>query len=259
MFTTIKKAVTNLKFLWSAFKEYRNKLIATAGLGLLSGFFGGIGISAIIPLFSIIASQDIPGTNGIVRGIEYLFSIFHIPVALPSLLTFIILLFVLKAATRFYTDYLTGKTVADLEEKIMDDLLKKTLSARWEYLLNQKVGYLERIIMNDVSKVAYMLSGFYATILLSANFMVYAAIAFTMSMFITISTVVFGIIFLAASMPLMRRIRRIHTENVAMEKEFSHHISEHTIGAKMVKTTSIEHSVLNKTRAYLARLKQLKI
>src|SRR3989344_6335082 len=107
MFATIKKALANLKFLWSAFKEYRNKLIATAGLGLLSGFFGGIGISAIIPLFSVVVKQDIPGTNGIVRGIEYVFSIFHIPVTLPSLLIFIVLLFAIKGALRFYTDYLT--------------------------------------------------------------------------------------------------------------------------------------------------------
>src|SRR3989338_8985517 len=259
MFATIKKAIANLKFLWSAFKEYRNKLIITAGLGLLSGLFGGIGISAIIPLFSIIVKQDIPGTNGIVRSIEYVFSLFHIPVTLPALLVFIVLLFAMKGVIRFYTDYLTGKTIADLEEKIMDDLFKKTLSARWEYLLNQKVGHLERIILNDVSKVAYMLSGFYATILLSANFIVYATIAFTMSMFITISTVVFGIIFLVTSMPLMHRIRRIHSTNVTTEKEFSHHISEHAIGSKMVKTAAVEHSVLHKTKAYIIHLKQLKI
>lgn len=259
MFTTIKKAIANLKFLWSAFKEYRNKLILTAGLSLLGGFFGGIGISAIIPLFSIIVKQDIPGTNGIVRGIEYVFSIFHIPITLPSLLVFIILLFVMKGALRFYTDYLTGKTIADLEEKIADDLFKKTLSARWEYLLNQKVGHLERIILNDVNKVAYLLNGLYTTVILVANFITYAAIAFTMSLFVTISTIVFGIIFLTASMPLMSRIRRIHTANVVTWKEFSHHISEHTIGAKMIKATAVEHSVINQTRAYLARQKQLKI
>src|SRR3989344_3598783 len=259
MFATIKKAVANLKFLWSAFKEYRNKLILTAGLGLLSGFLGGIGISAIIPLFSIVAKQDIPGTNGIIRGIEYIFSILHIPITLPALLTFIILLFVTKGIIRFYTDYLTGKTVADLEEKIMDDLFKKTLSAQWGHLLNQKVGHLERIILNDVSKVAYMLSGFYATILMAANFITYAAIAFTMSLFITTSTIIFGVIFLITSMPLMYRIRKIHIANVITEKEFSHHISEHTIGAKMVKTASVEHSVINKTKTYLAHLKQLKI
>jgi len=259
MFATIKKAIANLKFLWSAFKEYRNKLIITAGLGLLSGLFGGIGISAIIPLFSIIVKQDIPGTNGIVRSIEYVFSLFHIPVTLPALLVFIVLLFAMKGVIRFYTDYLTGKTIADLEEKIMDDLFKKTLSARWEYLLNQKVGHLERIILNDVSKIAYMLSGLYATILMAANFVVYAAIAFTMSFLITTSTIVFGIIFLVASIPLMYRIRRIHTKNVITWKEFSHHISEHTIGAKMVKTAGVENSVLNKTKAYLTQQKQLKI
>jgi len=259
MFATIKKAVANLKFLWSAFKEYRNKLILTAGLGLLSGFLGGIGISAIIPLFSIVAKQDIPGTNGIIRGIEYIFSTLHIPITLPALLAFIILLFVTKGIIRFYTDYLTGKTVADLEEKIMDDLFKKTLSAQWGHLLNQKVGHLERIILNDVSKVAYMLSGFYATILMAANFITYAAIAFTMSLFITTSTIIFGVIFLITSMPLMYRIRKIHIANVITEKEFSHHISEHTIGAKMVKTASVEHSVINKTKTYLAHLKQLKI
>ena len=259
MFATIKKAVANLKFLWSAFKEYRNKLILTAGLGLLSGFLGGIGISAIIPLFSIVAKQDIPGTNGIIRGIEYIFSTLHIPITLPALLAFIILLFVTKGIIRFYTDYLTGKTVADLEEKIMDDLFKKTLSAQWGHLLNQKVGHLERIILNDVSKVAYMLSGFYATILMAANFITYAAIAFTMSLFITTSTIIFGVIFLITSMPLMYRIRKIHIANVITEKEFSHHISEHTIGAKMVKTAAVENSVINKTKTYLAHLKQLKI
>src|SRR3989344_9539882 len=251
MFTTLKKAIASLKFLWSAFKEYRSKLILTAGLGLLSGFFGGIGISAIIPLFSLVVKQDILGTNSIIRGIEYTFATFHIPVTLPTLLAFIVLIFILKGVIRFYTDYLTGKTIADLEEKIMDDLFKKTLSARWEYLLNQKVGHLERIILNDVSKVAYMLNGFYGTILLTANFTVYAAIAFTMSLSVTTSTIVFGIIFITSSMPLMSRIRRIHTANVATWKEFSHHISEHTIGAKMIKTAAAEHSVINQTKAYL--------
>lgn len=259
MFTTIKKVLVNLKFLWSAFKEYRNKLILTAGLGLLSGFLGGIGISAVIPLFSILVKQDIPGTNGIVRGIEYIFSIFHIPLILPALMTFIVLLFVLKGLIRFYTDYVTERTIADLEEKIMDDLFKKTLSAKWGYLLNQKIGHLERIILNDVNKVAYMLSGFYATILLSANFIAYAIIAFTMSMFITISTIVFGIIFLVSSVPLMHRIRKLHTKNTIADKEFSHHLSEHTIGAKMVKAAGVEHAVLNQTREYLRILKKLKI
>lgn len=259
MFTTIKKVITNLRFLWSAFKEYRNKLILTAGLGLLSGFFGGVGISAIIPLFSVVVKQDLPGTNSIVRGIEYVFSTFNVPIILPTLLAFIVLLFVIKGILRFYTDYLIGKTIANLEEKIMDDLFKKTLSARWEYLLNQKVGHLERIILNDVSKVAYMLSGFYDTILLTANFAVYATIAFTMSTLITTSTIAFGVIFIVTSMPLMSRIRRIHTANVVTWKEFSHHISEHTIGAKMIKVAAVEHSVINRTRTYLTHQKQLKI
>ena len=43
-----------LQLLKAAFWSYRSKFLLMLGLGLAAGIFGGVGIGAIIPLFSFL-------------------------------------------------------------------------------------------------------------------------------------------------------------------------------------------------------------
>ena len=54
MLNTLKKALATALYLWSAFREFRKEIALMAVLGFASGIFGGIGISIIIPLFTLI-------------------------------------------------------------------------------------------------------------------------------------------------------------------------------------------------------------
>ena len=149
MLLNFKKIKLAIQLFSKAFRGHKSKLLLMTILGLAGGFLGGIGISAVIPLFAFLVGET---TNDFVsQTIIKIFSFLGLPYNLPVLLISIALVFITKAALLFVANYLNAKASVDYERETRNLLFKQTIKADWTYLLHQKVGYLQTILFDDIN------------------------------------------------------------------------------------------------------------
>ena len=79
-----------------AFGRYQWQIVVLTVLGFASGLLEGIGINAVIPLFSFIIGGE-QGNDVISQTIRKAFDFMHVDFNLTYLLVFIVLMFIIKA------------------------------------------------------------------------------------------------------------------------------------------------------------------
>ncbi|MBI2050332.1 MAG: ABC transporter ATP-binding protein [Parcubacteria group bacterium] len=241
-----------------AFGRYKLQIILLTGLGFLSGLLEGVGINAIIPLFSFIAGGD-QGSDIISRAIRQVFYYAHIDFNLAYILIFISGMFVLKAVVLAFFNYVQIKIQTDYEERTRNELYGATFASNWEHLLKQKLGHLEVILMNDVTHGAQMLKLISTFIMVTTGLMMYAVIAINISPSVSLITLTLGGVLILLLKPLMYRTRMAAHKTAAMNKEVQHFVSENLLGMKTVKAMSVGQQVVRKGAGYFADLRKLRI
>ncbi len=244
-----------------AFKQYRGRFVLIVALGMLSGLSGGLGVGAVIPLFGLaagglgLAGED----NSISLIIKSFFDFLHLPFDLPFLVAFIAALFVVKGVIGFLTKYINDKTAAEYERTLRADLFDKTMHAGWPYLINQKLGHVERVIMNDIfisSRVVVHLS----TMILSfTTLMMYAIVALNISAPVTLLTMFLGGALVLIFKPLFAKTKQVNRVLADTEKLTAHLVSESVLGAKIVKASAVEDKILKKSHDYFDQLKKARL
>ena len=136
-----------IKLFDKAFRGYRISIITLIILGFLNGLLEGIGVNALIPMFSFVIEKQGGGSDIISQGIEKFFLYLNISFTLKYLLIFVSLLFVLKAIVLLLSNYLKIKITTDYVRQTRSELFRRTLESKWPYLLKQKIGYLEAALM----------------------------------------------------------------------------------------------------------------
>src|SRR5688572_20616018 len=97
----LSKTYTSVSLFRKAFGRYRRTIFILAGFGFLSGILGGIGIGAIIPLFSFVDGQGGVANDAMTALFKTIFSIIGIPFSLSFIVTAIVSLFIFKALFLF--------------------------------------------------------------------------------------------------------------------------------------------------------------
>ena len=242
-----------------AFWDYRRQVVFLTILAFFGGLIEGIGINALIPLFSFIAGSGQGGTDIISRTIKNLFLTIHVPFTLKYLLLFVIFLFFLRSVFSIIFQYFNVKIIADYEEKTRTKLFTKTLNANWPYLLNQKLGYLENVLMTDIQIGKSVLSAIVTITMLVLNLVVYVFIALNISVPITIFTLFVGGMLFFIIRPLMRRSRIIGRETSKTNKIVSHFINQSILGLKTIKSMMAGERIVEIGREHFAKLKDLSV
>jgi ABC-type multidrug transport system fused ATPase/permease subunit len=240
------------------FRRHKKPLILIILLGFLAGLSGGIGIGAIIPLFSVLTGESVGVADFITQTIEKVFIFLHIPFTLPFLGVLIAFLFVLKAAINFLARYVDGRTTAEYEAVLRSDLFSKTLRASWPYLLNQKTGHIERMIMHDVFAGTQILAAMTNLILLGTSLAMYAFIAFNISAGVTLLTILFGLILFWIFKPLYYKTRKLFEQSTKIEKITAGFLTESLYNSKAIKAFGVEKEVVFASKRYFKKLKRLK-
>ena len=241
------------------YRGYKKQIIVLASLGFVSGILEGVGVNAIIPLFSFISDTTVEGTGFISRSIEWFFSALHIPYSLSTILIFIVVLFLIKAAALLWFNYINVIITTDYEQKTREELFRATMEASWPYLLKQKIGYLDQVLITDVTRGTALLRHLTGLILLGTNVLVYAVIALNISFLITTLTLVIGLVLFYIFKPMFYKARVIAREQAEINKEVSHLTSEHMLGAKIVKSSGKESFVIERARHYFERLRETSV
>lgn len=242
-----------------AFGKYVFQIANLTILGFLSGLLEGIGINAVIPLFSVMTKESGGASDIISQTIEKMFMFFNISMSLKYLLILISLLFVFKAGVLILSGYISAKISADYEERIRRELFNKTLKTGWPYLLKQKVGYLENTLMVDVEFSANLLRGISATIMILTSLIMYILVAINISIYITLITISLGGILFLLFKPLIYKTRIVAHRVNDINKQIAHHVNESIIGIKTVKVMYVENAIIKIAGEYFNKLKWLKV
>lgn len=248
-----------MDLLRQAFSRYKWQIIILTILGFLSGLLEGVGISAIIPLFSFIFKNQGGGTDIISQTIEKFFGFIHIPFSITLIIFFIIVLFLLKAFVLILANYINATITSNYEKQMRSEMFERALQANWPFLLNQKIGYLEKVIMDHVVRTSEVLRYLSGAILIITNLIIYIFIAINISPTITLLTLSLGCILFLIYKPLAYKIRKISQRYAESCKIVANIINENMIGIKTVKATVSEEIIKERGNAYFEILKNDRI
>jgi len=240
-----------------AFGRYKREIITLTILGFFSGVIEGIGINALIPLFSFVSGETVAGTDAISKFITNIFKSFNINLNVGLLLGFIIFMFILKAIATIVIAYIKIKIAADYEKSTRSRLLSKVLRSTWPHLIKQKLGYLETVIMIDITASANLLTQISLAITIVTGLLVYLVIAFNISSIITLITLILGLIFFLIIKPLVYRTKLVSQRRVATMKESAHYVNENILGVKTVKAMMVDNLVIKKADNLFENLRKL--
>lgn len=247
-----------MKIFLACYKEYKLAIAILAVLGFFSALLEGIGINALIPLFSFVIGGG--NRNDIIsQFIEKLFSFFNIEFKLKYLLVFIGLLFIFKAVFSVLCEYIRTRIMADYEERTRNKMFDKLLHANWQYLMQQKLGHLQTVLMINVENSAGVLSCIGTFIMLLANIFVYIIIAINIDLYITLYAMILSGIMFFGLLPFIRGLRNLAYELEKTNRIIGHHINENIFGIKTVKAMSAVNQVVKDARKIFQDLRIIKI
>lgn len=238
------------------FKGYRRHLVVLVVLGILSAVLDGIGINAVIPLFSfLIGNNAPPSLNFISNAIQQLFGFFGIPFTFRFLLFFIAALFLARAVAIAAFTYIRARVTASFMFREMSHMLSETLNAKWAFLAKQKGGYLQNTLFWDVRQSTSLLDTVAQFIQSGTGFVIYFFVALSISPLITLITLGTGALLLFGLQPLVRKTMVLGEEKSNFEKSFTNYLLEHIGGLKAVKASGVGQKVAEAGRAILEQLR----
>ncbi len=258
MRTQLSKLITAIGLARQAYAAYFPQILALTGLGFLSGFFEGVGVNALIPLLAILTGSASGGDDPISQAIEHFFSLLGIDFSLKFILIFIILLFILKAMVLLLFNYIKIKISSGYEKKVRTALFRDLLHAKWPYLLKQKLGYFETMMMTNIRFGSELLGQIGDVIILIAGLIVYTAIALNISPRITLITLAVGAVFFVALRPLLSRTRSAARQTATINKSVAHFLNENIIGMKTLKAAVIDEKIGMRASQFFDNLARLR-
>lgn len=239
------------------FGQYKIQILVLAALSFVSGILEGVGITAIIPLFSFVSEGRPKGSDFISRAIEKFFSILSLDYTLFSLLAFVVALFIVKSVALFLANYTAGQITSRYETKTRNELLASTLDADWPYLARQKLGHLDQILTTNVDQSSKLLSYISYSILVVANLITYSLLVVNISATVAALALILGAALLLALGPLFRKNTFAAEKQVNLYKTLAHYINENVLGMKIVKSAFVKDKVKEKAGEYFENMRRM--
>ncbi len=255
----LERYIRALKLAKKAFGGYKKQIVALLALGFLGGFLESLGVNAVVPLFSFLDGSYLKSDDVVTKITRETFSFLHIPFTLKFLLLFMASLFIFKAVAVFFSKYLTEKINSSYIRNTQLKLFRKTLEASWPYLSKHKIGYLDKILTNDIGSGASLLSQISTVVILGINILIYLVIASSISIGATAIAVASGFLLFIFFKPITQAIQRVANRKVDLNKIGSNHIDESMIGIKTIKAMSLEDEVLERADEFFTEWKDISI
>lgn len=254
MFDGIRKLIKAYGLFRRAYYKHKNRIIVMTLLGFGGGLMGGIGIGAIIPLFSFVIKIGPENADPVSKLIAGIFSTLGIEYRFRYLIIFVGLLFLIKAAFSFWANYLNYRATIDYEKETRQEIFEHAMRADWPHLLKQKVGHLSTVVMDNISSASSLLTNISMIILFLTSLIMYAVVALKISPKITLLTFAIGFLLFILLRPFFKKIRQVSHGSVGVTRDATHYLNQHIIGAKTVKTMAVEKEVLDRSKAHFNEL-----
>ena len=239
--------------------DYKWKIAAITVLGFAGSLFDALSVGVLVPLFSFVLKASSPSNDIISRTIFGVFDYLSLKPGLEILLIVICSLFIFKAGAKWLFDYamsrLANSFLAQNRRRLFLDLLK----ANWPYLIKQKIGYLDNILMADLKNSASLFKATVAILSSLATFLAYLLVALSLSYYVTSATLIFGIIIFFLTKSIFSKARFYSKKTVNLSKVAAHFINESIIGLKLIKAIGAESTIAEKGAEIFRKFKSLAI
>lgn len=250
-----------IRYLFSLYKKafgpYTWQILLIIFLAFISSIVEGIGISAIIPIFSFVGGSAGAASDTISRIIAGIFAFLHLTYTFRMLLIFIGVLFVLRIFFIFGIQYVTGNIIYNYERDLRLRLFGGTLESRWSFLSQQKVGNLEQLLTTNTSNASQFFGNISTSALICTKVLIYIVIAVNISWWIALFSLLAGFLMAFVLRPLFYRSRAISTEAERTNRALAHFVSEHVIGMKAIKAMALEKPVRERGREFFNVMRDL--
>ncbi|MDD4271851.1 MAG: ABC transporter ATP-binding protein [Patescibacteria group bacterium] len=253
------KLVNFSKIFYRAYWGYKKQILALTLLGFLSSLLEGVGINVAIPMFSFLTGVSNQATDTISSFIAKAFKFLHINYSLKYLFIFICILLILRVLVLLLSNYIKIKITATYEEKTRGELFRLTAGASWQYLLKQKLGHLETILITNVQYGGYLLQYISNSLMIMASLVIFLLVAINISWFITLITIVLGGIIFLVFRPFLYKTRSFSREREKINRQTAHHVNENILGMKTIKVMTANNSIADTAEQYFKKLKELVI
>jgi len=238
---------------------YGSRFFAMSVLGFLNAFLEGVGVSILVPLFTLIVGKGVAEESVVSKYADRLFSFINFEPTIHGLLALIVVMFVLKALSLWFSEYLNVKLIADYEKKQRAELYFKTLKTRWSYLSKQKIGELENVLMVDLSNSVEFMKHVISIVFDVITFAVYAFFSLTISKAVALSTLVAGVLIFFLFRPFVSKSKLYSKQFSAHRKEVAHRVNENIIGLKTIKALHLEDAFSEASADLFEKLRVIKI
>ncbi len=235
-----KQIVAIIRLARRAYRPYRSEIFLLTALGFAGGILGGIGINAAIPLLTFMLGIQSPATDTFSRMIQNVFAFLHIPFVPKFLLSFIVIAFIGKTVVQLLLTYVQIRITTKYERDTRSKLFSKVLRSSWPYLLRQKLGNLETLLMVDTTASVSLFVKISFLITILTSLLMYLVVAFSISALITTCTFVLGVLVFVLLRPFLNRVHALSRERTVVYRDILHLVSEHIGGIKTVKALAVE-------------------
>lgn len=255
------KKILNLsevfRVLNESFRGFRGKLVLLAFLGFLGGLLDSIGINVLIPVFSFFTKSSMPADDFISRNITNLMNYLPFNHDLIFLLSLTICLFIFRGVILVLFSYVSYTTMIDYKNQSVKNLLKLVFSAKWMFLLKQKLGYIQATILKDMQTTSDTMVYLSKFIISLTGLLTYLFFALNISFGITMLTLFVGAFAVLILFPFVKKNRGIFEKMISTEKLISSYLIENISGVKYVKSLTVEDQAIKKGEDFYDNMKSL--
>ena len=214
---------------------------------LFAGIAEGVGVSALLPLLSIVVSQE--EDSGATHTSEYEQTILDtltsmgIQPGIGSILILIVIAVFIKSSLLLIANRQVGYTASQVTTDLRLELLRAVLRSKWEYFVHQPIGQLANSLATEArrSSKAYVTGVLLITFALQSA--VYAAIAIAVSWQSTLISLGAGILVLGVSHSLVRVARKAGKKQTRLLNSLLTRLTDTLQSVKPLKSMAREHLV----------------
>jgi len=236
---------------------------------LLAGVAEGFGLSALLPLVSIVVGTQTgagQGANlsgsGLERAVTETLTALGLTPTIEVLLLVIVLAISLKSGLVLLAKKQVGYTVARVATDLRLSLLRSLMTAKWEYYVRQPVGALANAMATEAkrSSNAYLRGATMSALIIES--LVYTGAALLISWKATLVSLAAGLILAYLLKRLIRKARRAGIRQTDLLKSLLAHLTDTLQSIKPLKAMAREgraDSVLEKKTTRLNKALQKQV
>jgi ATP-binding cassette subfamily C protein len=238
-----------MRLLITFFQAYPLQSAITVGALIFAGIVEGFGLSALVPLLTIVlgGQESTPGlgvsdsASSIEQIVKEIFGAVGLAPTIGTLLIVFVASVVLKAALVLAANKRIGYTVARVATDLRLELIRALFRTRWEYFISQPVGRFTNAMATEAKRAAKAYLSVITIIAALINATVYAVIVLMVSWQATLAAIGAGLAILYMFKFLITKARQAGNRQTKLLQSLVAHMTDSLVMIKPLKTMGREN------------------